>query len=73
MKRRQLICRGRLEGNPITGYEMVGYVLHKKIVTECHPDVDCGGCIINGGCLSPVTGKKFKGNRSLYVNPKWEE
>mgnify|MGYP001577517190 CR=1 FL=1 len=37
---------------------------------ECeyaHGDIDCGDCIINGGRLSPQTGKTFRGNSAKYV------
>ena len=27
---------------------------------------DCGDCIINGGCMSPVSGKPFRGNPEPY-------
>lgn len=28
---------------------------------------DCNQCIIQGGSISPQTGKKFRGNRVLYL------
>ena len=28
--------------------------------------VDCDVCIVNGGDMSPVSGKKFRGNRAPY-------
>ena len=30
------------------------------------PDFDCGDCILNGGTMSPISGKKFRGNRAQY-------
>lgn len=29
-------------------------------------DIDCGECIINGGNMSPVSGKPFRGNPEPY-------
>ena len=37
---------------------------HENVGAFC-----CGDCIINGGEYSPQTGKRFRGNRSLYLGP----
>ena len=29
-------------------------------------DFECDDCIVNGGCMSPRTGKKFRGNVEKY-------
>ena len=37
---------------------------------ECdypHADFSCEDCIINGGPMSPQTGKPFRGNREKYI------
>ena len=31
------------------------------------PEFDCGDCIINGGTMSPQTGKRFRGNPKPYI------
>ena len=33
---------------------------------HAHGDIDCGDCVINGGKLSPQTGKAFRGNSGKY-------
>ena len=33
---------------------------------EYDPDFACDDCIINGGRMSPQTGKPFRGNRAKY-------
>ena len=34
--------------------------------------IDCENCIINGGDMSPVSGKRFRGNRKPYEDA-WEK
>lgn len=34
---------------------------------DYEPPFDCGDCICNGGRMSPVSGKPFRGNPEPYV------
>lgn len=40
---------------------------HVEYVCDYDSNIDCESCIIKLGPLSPVTGKPFRGNVSLYI------
>lgn len=58
MARKMLQCLGRREDHGIDGWE---YTCDYE-----HADIDCGDCVINGGDMSPQTGKPFRGNLERY-------
>lgn len=60
-----IICTGRFEGNPFLGTEFYAYCIYRNKEYECNENVECNACIINGGSLSPVTGKKLKSEVKL--------
>jgi hypothetical protein len=37
-----------------------------ELYCEHEPPFDCGDCIINGGKMSPISHKPFRGNSELY-------
>lgn len=58
MSKGMLPCLGHREDYGADGWE---YTCDYE-----HAEIDCGDCVINGGDLSPQTGKPFRGNLERY-------
>lgn len=55
-----ITCKGYRAGNPAVGYDFDCEYEHAGEIT-------CDQCLCNGGDMSPVTGKRFRGNLAPYI------
>lgn len=61
-----ITCKGYWSGNPSNGYDF-------DCEYENSGGFTCENCIINGGHMSPITGKTFRGNRQIYIDAAQKE
>lgn len=59
-------CKGYWSGNPSNGYDF-------DCEYENSGGFTCEDCVINGGHMSPITGKPFRGNRQMYIDMAQKE